>query len=200
MKYFLLSCVLLMIMTTSGRGVSMETPSTETASLGAGCFWCGEAVFERIEGVLDVKSGYMGGHVKAPSYRDVTTGETGHAEIFQVTFDPNVLSFSGLLDVFWQMHDPTTLNRQGADVGTQYRSVIFFHTPEQKEVAEASKKRHQEELKAPIVTEITPASTFYEAEDYHQDYFRNNASAPYCRFVIAPKLKKLKLNEKEPTH
>ncbi|MEM6523169.1 MAG: peptide-methionine (S)-S-oxide reductase MsrA [Bacteroidota bacterium] len=167
---------------------------TKKATLGAGCFWCIEAVFQRIEGVIEVVSGYTGGKVKNPSYQEICGGKTGHAEVAQITFDPNLISFLEILEVFWISHDPTTLNRQGADVGTQYRSAIFFHDNEQQKLAEQSKK----ELEAtniysdPIVTEITPLDTFYQAEDYHQDYYNNNGQQPYCQFVVKPKVDKIK--------
>lgn len=163
----------------------------ETATLGAGCFWCTEAVFQNLDGVESVKVGYMGGHVKNPTYDQVCSGNTGHAEVAQIEFDPQKISFDELLEVFWKVHDPTTLNRQGADTGTQYRSAIYYHTEKQKEVAIKSLEAQQNKLKAKIVTEITPASEFHVAENYHQDYFKNNPNAPYCRTVIAPKLKKL---------
>lgn len=170
-----------------------ENPSRlETATLGAGCFWCTEALFETLEGVDSVKVGYMGGTVKEPTYKQVCSGNTGHAEVAQIRFDPKKVSYEALLDMFWKVHDPTTLNRQGGDVGTQYRSVIFYHSEEQKKTAEQSRDEHQEKLSQPIVTELVAASEFYEAEDYHQDYYRNNQNAPYCRAVIAPKLEKLK--------
>lgn len=164
---------------------------TEIATLGGGCFWCTEAVYENMEGVKSVVSGYMGGSVKNPTYKQITTGKTGHAEIIQVEYDPDVISYTDILDLFWQAHDPTTLNRQGADVGTQYRSVIFYHDEAQKEIALKSKQEAQPNFKNPIVTEVTEASTFYEAEDYHQDFYANNRNYPYCRVVIAPKLRKL---------
>jgi peptide-methionine (S)-S-oxide reductase len=170
----------------------------ETATLGAGCYWCIEAVLQRIKGVEKVTSGFMGGHVKNPSYEAVCEGITGHAEVVQVRFDANVVSYPKLLEVFWEAHDPTALNRQGADVGTQYRSAIFFHSDEQKSAAEASKQKAQARFKAPIVTEITKASEFYAAPAYHQDYYNLNKDRnPYCRIVIWPKLKKLGLEMKE---
>ncbi len=167
----------------------------EVVTLGAGCFWCVEAVFARIAGVESAVSGYMGGTLANPTYRQVVTGNTGHAEVVQVTFDPAVLPFERLLEIFFVQHDPTTLNRQGADVGTQYRSAIFYHTETQHETAVAVKARLDTsgEFPRPIVTEVTAAGPFYIAEDYHQDYFELNASAPYCRAVIAPKLRKLGL-------
>ncbi|MFM1769457.1 MAG: peptide-methionine (S)-S-oxide reductase MsrA [Verrucomicrobiota bacterium] len=172
-------------------------PALETATLGAGCFWCVEAVFERLPGVKSVTSGYTGGRTANPTYEDICTGLTGHAEVTQVEFDPKVISFSEILDVFWQSHDPTTLNRQGADVGTQYRSAIFYHGESQKLAAEKSKKAAQADFDRPIVTEITAAGKFYKAENYHQDYFRNNPNNRYCTLVIRPKLEKLdKLKEK----
>jgi len=170
-----------------------EKASREIATFGAGCFWCVEAVFENLEGVHDVESGYMGGEVTNPSYREVCRGTTGHAEVTQITFDPSVISYETLLEWLWRSHNPTTLNSQGADVGTQYRSAIFYHSEAQKLAAEASKAAAQKDFSDPIVTEITPASTYYPAEDYHQDYYRLNSGAPYCQMVIRPKLKKLNL-------
>jgi peptide-methionine (S)-S-oxide reductase len=164
----------------------------QTAIFGGGCFWCVEAVFDRLKGVTAVESGYAGGHVENPTYKQVCNGNTGHAEVVRVTFNPEEVSYGELLDVFFTVHDPTTLNRQGNDVGTQYRSVIFYTTEEQ--YREAKKKI--EELTAartwpaPIVTSIEPAGKFYVAEDYHQEYFANNGSQPYCQFVVAPKVKK----------
>lgn len=166
----------------------------ETASFGAGCFWCVEAVFQRLNGVSKVVSGYMGGFVKNPTYREVCTGETGHAEIAQITFDPSVVTFEELLEVFWYTHDPTTLNRQGNDSGTQYRSVIFYHNEEQKRLAELYKKKLTDAKlwTDPIVTEISPVAEFYPAEDYHQNYFNDNGNQPYCIFVVKPKVEKFK--------
>ncbi|NBC30407.1 MAG: peptide-methionine (S)-S-oxide reductase MsrA [Spirochaetes bacterium] len=163
----------------------------EYATIGGGCFWCVEAVYKRIEGVQSVTSGYTGGSTPNPTYQDICTGRTGHAEVIQVVFDPNVITYKELLDVFWKAHDPTTLNRQGADVGTQYRSIILYHDEKQREIAEASKAEAQQHFSAPIVTEIVPLETFYPAEEYHQDYFEANPRAGYCRLVIHPKLKKL---------
>jgi len=171
-----------------------EKPPLAVATFGAGCFWCVEAVFERLEGVQSVESGYMGGSATNPTYRQVVTGTTGHAEVTQIQYDPEVISFETLLGWLWRSHDPTTLNRQGADVGTQYRSAIFYHDERQKKAAEASKADAQPLFKSPIVTEITPASDFYLAEDYHQDYYRLNGSAPYCQMVIRPKMRKLGLD------
>ncbi|WP_269526057.1 peptide-methionine (S)-S-oxide reductase MsrA [Coraliomargarita parva] len=170
-----------------------EKAGLEVACFGAGCFWCVEAVFERLDGVKEVESGYMGGDVPNPSYREVCTGRTGHAEVTRIYFDPAIISYAKLLEWFWKSHDPTTLNRQGADVGTQYRSVIFYYSEEQRTIAEAAKIKAQKLIADPIVTEITAASVFYPAEDYHQDYYQLNGSAPYCRAVIRPKLEKLHL-------
>jgi peptide-methionine (S)-S-oxide reductase len=169
----------------------IATNKTELATLGGGCFWCVEAVYERLPGVKSVTSGYAGGHTKNPTYQDVCGGDTGHAEVTQIEFDPTQISYEKLLDVFWQAHDPTTLNRQGADAGTQYRSVIFYKTDAQKAAAEISKQAAAKLFSQPIVTEIAPLTVFYKAEGYHQDYYRNNQSAPYCRMVIRPKLEKL---------
>jgi peptide-methionine (S)-S-oxide reductase len=164
----------------------------DTITFGAGCFWCVEAVYQRVKGVYSVTSGYMGGKIKQPTYREVCTGLTGHAEVCQITYDPNVVSFQTLLEVFWQTHDPTTLNRQGADVGTQYRSAIFFSNDAQKQAAENWKRNLNEKhvFPNPIVTEIAAESTFYPAEDYHQDYFNQNGTEPYCQIVIKPKMDK----------
>ena len=171
-----------------GKAVHMER-----ATFGAGCFWCVEAVFERLNGVQSVVAGYAGGAKTNPTYEEVCTGATGHAEVAQITYDPSKISFEKLLEVFWEAHDPTTLNRQGADIGTQYRSVIFYHDANQKAAAEKSKAAVQKDLDSPIVTVIQPLKEFYPAENYHQDYYKNHANAPYCVFVIKPKLKKLKL-------
>ena len=166
---------------------------SEIATLGGGCFWCVEAVFQRIEGVLSVKPGYAGGDIKNPTYKQICTGNTGHAEVAKIEFDPEKITYSQILNVFWQSHDPTTLNRQGNDVGTQYRSVIFFHDESQREIAEKSKidadKSGYWDNK--IVTEITLLNNYYDAEDYHDNYYNNNPNQPYCLFVIKPKLDKL---------
>jgi len=166
--------------------------SLETITLGAGCFWCVEAVFEQLDGVHSAVSGYMGGHIKNPGYREVCTGRTGHAEVVQVIFDPSRITLSDLLAVFFATHDPTTLNRQGADVGTQYRSAIFYNSNAQQASAEAVLQQAQGDFENKIVTEIAPASAFYEAEDYHQAYYELNGEAPYCRAVIAPKMQKFR--------
>jgi len=167
---------------------------TETAVFGAGCFWCVEAIYQRVNGVIAVESGYAGGHVENPSYNQVITGKTGHAEVARIEFNPEEISFEELLEVFWHTHNPTTLNRQGADVGTQYRSAIFYLNDEQKEIAEKSlRKTDSSDLwDDPIVTEITPLTNYSKAEDYHQNYFNNNPNAGYCSVVIAPKLAKFK--------
>ncbi len=176
------------------ESVEKHSGTLETATFGAGCFWCVEAVFQRLEGVESVRSGYSGGKVKNPTYREVTLGRTGHAEVIQLTYDPTVITFDELLEVFWQTHDPTTLNRQGADVGTQYRSVIFYHNEEQRAKAEFYKKKLNDEqvYPNPIVTEISEFEAFSVAEDYHQEYYNLNGSQPYCTYVIDPKVEKLK--------
>ena len=191
------------------RAISKMKTETgmEKATFGSGCFWCTEAIFLNVEGVEKVESGYTGGKVKNPTYREVCSGLTGHAEVVQLTFDPNVVSYDELLEIFWKTHDPTTLNQQGADVGTQYRSAIFYHDENQKTKAEFYKKRLEEEkaFDKPIVTEITPAVAFYKAEDYHQNYYKLNSNAPYCTYVIQPKLQKFRkafqsvLKDKAPT-
>jgi peptide-methionine (S)-S-oxide reductase len=170
-----------------------NTINFETATLGGGCFWCIEAILERIEGVREVVSGYAGGTTENPTYTEVCSGSTGHAEVVQVRFDPSVVSYDEILDIFFRAHDPTTLNRQGADVGSQYRSIILYHSEEQKRKAEEAVKRAGQIYSEPVVTEIEPLTEFYRAEDYHQDYYAANPSAPYCRMVIDPKLTKLGL-------
>lgn len=166
----------------------------EVVTLGGGCFWCLETVYDRLKGVEDVVSGYAGGHVPSPSYQQVCTGTTGHAEVVQITFDPAVITFRDILDVFFTIHDPTTLNRQGADVGPQYRSAIFYHSDEQRAIAEGAIADLEAAgvWDAPIVTEVTPLTTFYAAEDYHQEYYVRNPNQGYCRMVIAPKVAKLR--------
>jgi peptide-methionine (S)-S-oxide reductase len=173
-----------------------STNTTELATFGGGCFWCVEAVYERLDGVKSVTSGYAGGKSANPTYEEVCTGLSGHAEVAQIEFDPKKISFEKLLETFWEAHDPTTLNRQGADRGTQYRSVIFYHNEAQKASAEKSKKDAQAQFPSPIVTEISPLPKFYKAENYHQDYFRNHSNAPYCQVVIRPKLDKLDKKQK----
>lgn len=186
--------------TNMSQGVTktVDTNGAEIATFAAGCFWCTEAVFQRTKGVLSVRSGYIGGKKESPTYKEVCTGTTGHAEALEITFDPKVVTYRELLNVFWHMHDPTTLNRQGADVGTQYRSAVFYHSEAQKKDAEAVKEEltKARTFRNPIVTEIVAASKFYPAEDYHQDYYNQNKSAGYCRAVIAPKLKKLGIEDK----
>jgi peptide-methionine (S)-S-oxide reductase len=174
--------------------MSGDVSRSEVATLGGGCFWCVEAVFEETKGVLKVESGYSGGFVPDPTYRQVCSETTGHAEVVQVTFDPEVLSYRDVLGVFFATHDPTTLNRQGADVGTQYRSVVFYHGEEQKRVAEEVISEIEAEgiWEDPIVTKVVPFDAFYRAEEYHQGYFRNNARQPYCQVVIAPKVAKFR--------
>lgn len=191
----------------TGLSQKMNTPetkpgtnTTELATYGGGCFWCVEAVFQRLNGVKSVTSGYAAGKTDNPTYEQVCSGTTGHAEVIQIEFDPAKISYADLLDLFWQAHDPTTLNRQGADAGTQYRSIILYHTEKQKEAAEKSKQAAKVHFKDPIVTEIAPLTKFYKAERYHQNYYNNNPDAPYCRAVIRPKLDKLlkKLSAPKP--
>lgn len=165
---------------------------TETATLGGGCFWCLDAVYREIDGVVEVVSGYAGGKRPDPTYELVSTGNTGHAEVVRVTFDPDVISYRDILDIFWSIHDPTTLNRQGADVGTQYRSIILYNDDTQKAEAEASRDAAQSLWSNPIVTEILALDAFYRAEDYHQDYFAKHPENAYCAIVINPKLEKLR--------
>lgn len=177
----------------------MSNQNREVATLGGGCFWCLEPIYDDLRGVLSVESGYAGGHVANPSYEAVCTGTTGHAEVVQVTFDPSVISYRDVLEVFFAVHDPTTLNRQGNDVGTQYRSVIFYHSPEQKQIAEAVIREVADSgsLQNPIVTEVVPFESFYPAEDYHQEYFENNPRQPYCSMIIAPKVAKFRKRYEE---
>lgn len=169
-------------------------PNTEVATLAGGCFWCIEAVFDDLRGVQEVESGYAGGHVPNPSYEQVCSGRTGHAEVVQVTFNPELVSYREILEVFFTVHDPTTLNRQGNDVGTQYRSAIFYHTPEQKDTAEKviAELNDAGIWDAPIVTEVTPITEYYPAEEYHRDYYARNPNQPYCRVVVAPKVAKFR--------
>ena len=172
-----------------------QSEELELITLGAGCFWCVEAVLEQVEGIESVRSGYMGGQVESPTYKEVCTGSTGHAEVVQVAFRPAVIDCSSVLAWFWRLHDPTTLNRQGADVGTQYRSAIFYHLAQQRAIAEESMRQAASDFSDKIVTEITAASEFYPAEDYHREYYRANSEQGYCRAVIAPKLDKLGLRK-----
>ena len=177
---------------TSDSKSATANSQLDTATFGAGCFWCVEAQFQMLDGVIKVESGFSGGHVKNPSYKEVCTGNTGHAEVCQVIFDPQKISYEEMLYAFWQTHDPTQLNRQGNDVGTQYRSVIFYHNEKQKQLADQYKKKLNDEkvYDAPIVTEISPFAAFYRAEDYHKDYYSLNGNEPYCQFVIRPKVEK----------
>ena len=185
LKSFILSVLLIFSIEVMGKEL-------EKATLGGGCFWCTEAVYLQLKGVVDVKPGYSGGHVKNPTYKEVCTESTGHAEVVQITFDPEIVSFSEILEVFFVTHDPTTLNRQGNDTGTQYRSAIFYHSEKQKQIAtdiinELEKGKAYDK---PIVTEVTAFDTFYVAEDYHINYFARNKNQPYCQYVVAPKVEK----------
>jgi len=173
---------------------SQNKNKMEIATFGSGCFWCTEAIFQQLKGVESAVSGYSGGEVENPTYEQVCTGTTGHAEVIQVSFNPEIISYTELLEVYWKTHDPTTLNRQGADVGTQYRSVIFYHNDNQKDLAQLYKQKLDKEkiYDNPIVTEVTKFDTFYKAENYHQEYYDNNKAQPYCSFVITPKMDKFK--------
>ncbi|MBS9768095.1 MAG: peptide-methionine (S)-S-oxide reductase MsrA [Flavobacteriaceae bacterium] len=172
--------------------MNTSTQQTETVTLGAGCFWCVEAVFDQLKGVEKVQSGYSGGTAENPSYEEVCTGTTGHAEVVQITYNPQIIAFEDILEVFWTIHDPTTLNRQGADVGTQYRSAIFYHNEKQRKIATAyiQQLNDLKTFEMPIVTEVTPFSNFYPAENYHDNYYNQNGDNPYCRMVIRPKVRK----------
>ncbi len=183
---------LLIITTAVFIFMGSEAKNKEKTTLGAGCFWCVEAVYDQLKGVESVVSGYSGGHDKTPTYNEVCTGSTGHAEVCQITYDPDVISFGEILAVFWSVHNPTTLNRQGADVGTQYRSAIFYHNEEQKRIAQEQIKLigDQKLYPDPIVTEVVTFDKFYPAEDYHQEYFANNPNQSYCRMVVGPKVEK----------
>jgi peptide-methionine (S)-S-oxide reductase len=176
------------------EGIVMDTTKFEKATFGSGCFWCTEAIFENLNGVHSVISGYAGGQVNNPTYEEVCTGTTGHAEVTQITYDPSVITYDELLEVFWKTHDPTTLNRQGNDSGPQYRSVIFYHNDEQKKLAEKYKAELDKSgaWDNPIVTEISPLTNYFLAEDYHQDYYNNNPNQGYCAFIIGPKLEKFR--------
>jgi len=175
----------------SAAAVSSPAAGPQTATFGMGCFWCAQALFEKFNGVTKVVCGYAGGHTVNPTYEDVCGDQTGHAEVVQITYDPAKISYSQLLEIFWNVHDPTTLDQQGDDVGTQYRSIILYETPEQKQSAEASERAEQAKLGSKVTTEIVPLKAFYRAEEYHQDYFKKNPHAPYCAFVISPKVEKL---------
>jgi peptide-methionine (S)-S-oxide reductase len=171
-----------------------SAPATETATFGMGCFWCAQALFEKFGGITKIECGYAGGHTANPTYEDVCSDQTGHAEVVQITYDPKKISYQQLLDIFWDVHDPTTLDQQGDDVGSQYRSIILYDNPEQQKLAEASKAAEQTKLNGKVTTEIVPLKAFYRAEEYHQDYFKKNPHAPYCLFVISPKLQKLEIH------
>lgn len=190
-KALILYLATIAIMGSAIEARSAMSNTKSIATFGGGCFWCIEAIFDRLDGVEKARSGYAGGHEKKPTYRAVTGGKTGHAEVVQVHFDPEVVTYEELLELFWQAHDPTSLNRQGADIGPQYRSIILFHDEEQRASAEVSKAAAQKHFSDPIVTEIIPLEQFYVAEDYHQNYYEQNPDAGYCSFVIRPKLKKL---------
>jgi peptide-methionine (S)-S-oxide reductase len=186
-------CVLLsglFVVSAQTKPMENSTNQTETATLGGGCFWCTEALFQMLPGVKSVTSGYAGGTKANPTYQDVCTGNTGHAEVIQIEFDPRIVSYDKILATFWEAHDPTTLNQQGADHGTQYRSIILYNSEAQKLAAEKSKAEAQKHFSRPIVTEIVPLKAFYKAEGYHQDYYRSNPNQPYCRLVIQPKVEK----------
>lgn len=191
--------LLLILITTAlfAENGGVMASKTEKAVVGGGCFWCLEAVYENVNGVLDVVSGYSGGRRENPSYEQVCSGATGHAEVVEITFDPAQISYEDILEIFWKIHDPTTLNRQGADVGTQYRSVIFYLNDRQKDIAQKSKKEAQKRFSSPIVTEISPLKKFWPAEEYHQDYFRKNPYHGYCQAVVSPKVEKFKKEFKE---
>jgi peptide-methionine (S)-S-oxide reductase len=189
--WFLLAVGAMNLAATAQTTNAMNTNKTEIADLGGGCFWCMEAVFERLPGVISVTSGFAGGTTENPTYQQVCTESTGHAEVTEIEFDPAKISYDKLLEVFWQAHDPTTLNRQGADEGTSYRSIILYRSEKQKLEAEKSMIAAQENFKNPIVTEIVPLKKFYKAENYHQEYYDNNSDQAYCQIVIAPKLEKL---------
>jgi peptide-methionine (S)-S-oxide reductase len=178
---------------------NMNEKQLDTATFGAGCFWCVEAVYQQLEGVISVTSGYMGGQVKNPTYKEICTGNTGHAEVCQIVFDPSKISYADMLQAFWASHDPTTLNRQGNDIGTQYRSVVFYHNEEQQKLAEKYKKEldASQAFSNPIVTQIAASEVFYKAEDYHQNYYNENGEQPYCQFVVKPKVEKFRKVFKE---
>jgi len=192
----IVSAFILLAIVANGQGKpakgNMETSKYETVTLGSGCFWCTEAIYSRVNGVISAISGYSGGDIENPTYNQVCTGETGHAEVVQVVYDPEIITFAKILEIFFKTHNPTTLNRQGADIGTQYRSVIFYHTDEQKRVAEEVKEMLSKSgiWSEPVATSVEPFTGFYKAESYHQDYFENNSNQPYCQVVINPKMEK----------
>jgi len=202
----LLSLLSLLLLLTLVTGLSQtgnmnnSTNNLETATLGGGCFWCTEAIFQMLPGVKSVVSGYAGGTRENPTYKEVCSGDTGHAEVIQIAYDPGLVSYEKLLETFWEAHDPTTLNRQGGDTGTQYRSIILYGNEAQKAAAEKSKARAQKHFAQPIVTEIVPLKKFYRGEDYHQDYYRGNPGQPYCRAVIRPKVEKFEQKLKAAGH
>jgi peptide-methionine (S)-S-oxide reductase len=191
---FLFTIGLLLGFGYAGEGqtkiMNEATNKTEIATLGGGCFWCLEALYQMVPGVKSVASGFAGGTKANPTYKEVCHGDTGHAEVVQIEYDPKAVTYEKLLETFWEVHDPTTLNRQGADEGTQYRSIILYSNPAQQAAAEKSKAEAQKQFSKPIVTEIVPLAKFYKAEDYHQDYYRQNSNQPYCRLVIRPKVEK----------
>ncbi len=189
MRKIFLILVTTALFAVNGGGMGAKVAE---ATVGGGCFWCLEAVYENVKGVMDVVSGYAGGSVKEPTYKQVCSGNTGHAEVVNITYDPSQISYEELLEIFWKIHDPTTLNRQGADVGTQYRSVVFYRNEKEKELALKSRERAQKNFSSPIVTEIAPLEKFWPAEEYHQDYFRKNPYHGYCQAVVAPKVEKAK--------
>jgi peptide-methionine (S)-S-oxide reductase len=200
----LLSVALILINASTGtaqtKNMNSSTNHTELATLGGGCFWCTEALFQMLPGVKSVTSGYAGGTKENPTYKEVCRGDTGHAEVIQIEYDPKVVAYEKVLETFWEAHDPTTLNRQGADSGTQYRSIILYSSGAQKAAAEKSKAEAQKHFSQPIVTEIGPLTKFYKGEDYHQDYYRANSNQPYCKAVIRPKVEKFEKKLKEAQH
>ncbi len=199
MNWLVLALIWLTVRADNTDKKMTATNKTELATFGGGCFWCLDAVFERLDGVKAVTSGYAGGTKENPSYKEVCGGNTGHAEVIQIEFDPQKISYEKLLEVFWEAHDPTTMNRQGADVGTQYRSIVLYQNDAQKQAAEKSKEQAQWRFPRPVVTEIVPLTKFFKAEDYHQDYFRKNPNVPYCAVVIRPKLEKLQPKLSKPS-
>jgi peptide-methionine (S)-S-oxide reductase len=200
LKTFLLTSGIVLGGMAAGFAQNMNTNHTELATFGGGCFWCMDAVFKMLPGVKSITSGYAGGHTENPTYDQVCTGDTGHAEVIQIEFDPQKISYDKLLYYFWEAHEPTTLNRQGADAGTQYRSIILYQSEKQKSVAEKSKLEAQKKFSSPIVTEIVPLKKFYKGETHHQDYYENNPDQPYCRVVIQPKVEKFEKKLKEEKH
>lgn len=184
------------ILGTAEAAETITSMKTEKATFGGGCFWCTHAIFQRLDGVVSVSSGYAGGHTENPTYQDVCNGNTGHAEVIQVEYEPDKVSYGELIDLFWDAHDPTTLNRQGADIGTQYRSIILYHNDVQKETALKSRREAASRFDKKIVTEIVPMTRYYAGEEYHQDYFNSNRAQPYCSVVIEPKVKKLQKSGK----